>query len=171
MSDTKAQPQRKQWAKHRLFEGVTIGQPVGRLIVVEVYENEGRHSVHWRPVVGLLTATVSEYSQELRLGRHVDYEFRNHDELRSHGWELDRSPSVEIYPVVAGKGDVEPPLFAAGVDDHLEASNMRHRVVVPCDWPPDQDRENAIRIGRQLLKGGVLGLDRWVDLDPPSDPS
>jgi hypothetical protein len=55
------------------------------------------------------------------------------------------------------------------LDGEDEASNMSHRVVVPSPWPPEEDRAQAERIGRELIerKGH---LSNWVSITAEAIP-
>ncbi len=73
--------------------------------------------------------------------------------------------SVDVWPVLAGSHPEDGELCVA--DDNHDCANVKYKAVVPCFWPPEEDRLNATRIGKELIeKDGEIG--NWVSM--PKEP-
>jgi hypothetical protein len=136
------------------------------MIQVEVFvnEKEGRkvYSVSWAAVVGVLCVVETRYEKQ------YDGEFpqpgATHEEMIEGDWYSDHPPNwlPEVWPVLAGSHiDDEYPL-RVWHERHC-AFNLLSHTIVPCDWPPAEDRENAVRIGKELIKRKGSRYN-WVDL-------
>jgi hypothetical protein len=74
---------------------------------------------------------------------------------------------IDVWPVLATDHPEDGELCVA--DEHRDADNLRYKACVPCYWPPEQDRENAIAIGMKLIaKRGDLG--NWVTVSSDDLP-
>lgn len=138
--------------------------PVGyRTMAVEVFkQKDGTHGVRWRYVVGFVARHSTTYHKECSRDS-LPTPGVDHEDFMAGGWRPDgyQHSYIEVFAVVASTSSDEPDL--AVLDGGDDCSNMRHRVIVPCHWPLDQDRENAVRIAKDLLNPeGNSG--NWVDL-------
>ncbi len=104
---------------------ITIAPTSCRMIRVEVFDEIDDDDEAW----GISWAHV------IGIACAPNEEFPNH---------------VDVWPVIIGDSPEDGELCVA--DDKHGGSNMKYSVVVPCFWPPEQDQENAVRIGKELIK-------------------
>jgi hypothetical protein len=129
-----------------------------RTIQIEVSVNlcddeEEELYIYWSPVVGVLCVVETEYAQAYFGGHKIPRPGATHQEMIDMGWHSCHPWNwfPIVWPVLAdGNADDEYPLRV----DHerLEVAGVLYKAIVPATWPPEQDRENAIRIGRELFK-------------------
>jgi hypothetical protein len=115
-------------------------------------EDGGGWDVCWSQVVGVVTVVEDRYVR-VRDDDHAPVAGVNHAEMVELGWRSDhpRGWFPEVWPVVAdGNGLSESPLRV--LHDRWEETNLVHQAVVPCTWPPQDDRDHAIEIGRGLIE-------------------
>ena len=75
---------------------------------------------------------------------------------------------IDVWPVVVGDSPWEGELCV--VDSFHDSANVAFRAIAVCLWPPEQDQENAIRIGKELIaKDGEVG--NWVSIPVELKPS
>lgn len=146
---TRTEPKAARWITGEIPNMVSLSPAPCRMIAVEVFEHEGdKHTVDWSAVVGFLCVIRTRYMA--RSTAVVPEAGANHDEMEDRGWESVGGPEYDVFPVVTGG---EFGLISVLNGDSLDSCNNRlYRCVVPCNWPQDEDRENAIRIGNQMLK-------------------
>jgi hypothetical protein len=137
------------------------------MICVEVYEDKeskSGHAVSWSHVVGVLCLVETEYSKTVNPGQDSPQPGATEAEMEEGGWRSDHPYNwvPGVWPVLAdGNADDEYPLRVWHTRDH--ARNLAQQAVVPCFWPPEQDQENAIRIGKELIeKGG--NRSNWTEI-------
>jgi hypothetical protein len=150
--------------EERIHGAIAMSPTSGRAIVVEVYLGKDRHShsVHWMPVLAFCSVIQARYGKRMYAGDHHHPRVAaDHAGMTEAGWTCDEASEVEVWPVVE---DCEYGLHAA--DGRLDCSNMVRRVVVACDWPVEQDREHAVRIGQAIVAGGCE-QGGWADLESP----
>jgi hypothetical protein len=134
-----------------------------RMIVVEVYEHKDKesHSVAWFDVIGFLCVVRTFYS---KLGTEESFDDRapTHAEMLKEGWYSQGSPEYDVYPVITG-GEVG---LVSVLDNSIcdRCDNRVGREVIPCHWPPNDDRQNAIRVGKELIDKSSSG-SKWAILD------
>jgi hypothetical protein len=75
---------------------------------------------------------------------------------------LNYPEAIDAWPVLTGDCPEHGDLY---VDNDFQGpANLKYKAVVPCFWPPEQDEENAIRIGKELVaRGGQTG--KMISLD------
>jgi hypothetical protein len=138
-----------------------------RMIRVEVYANvdaESREvfSVSWARVIGVLCVVETEYVKTY--DGNYPKTGATHEDMIELGWRANHPPNwfPVVWPVVAdGNGNDEYPIRVCHERNAID--NALYQAVVPCDWPPEQDQENAVRIGMELVKRkGERG--NWVDV-------
>jgi len=145
---------------YRRLEAASMIPPSTRMIMVEIYYQSPGYSVRWQPVLGIMMATVTEYRHPSGEGRWTQNLGMDHEGLIKKGWFVEKYPEIQFLPIVPGDME-EPTIYAAGDG----ASSLRERVVIACDWPPSDDRENALRVAQNLLQSGVIDETFWMDLD------
>jgi hypothetical protein len=128
-----------------LYGSISMLPTPCRMILVRVYQDEAGQFVEWEPIVGLLAYTRTSYEKRLPPGQ-CRIPPGSHAELVEAGYRSS-FPALAIQPVYYDRmyGFIE-----AG-DLLASDSNELRRAVVLCDWPPERDRENAIRIGKALM--------------------
>jgi hypothetical protein len=151
-----------------LYGSISLLPAADRMILVRVYQggDGAGPEVSWVPVVGLVAYQRTIYRKCVPSG-----EGRippgSHQELVEAGY---RSifPDLAIHPVYC-----DPYGFVEGGNRSMRHAGEVRRAVVPCDWPPEQDRENAVRIGKELM-ADTYTQEQWASLDDgeeaPSDP-
>lgn len=165
MSTTTAVKTEKKWQREKIPNLISMSAPPCRMIGIEVYENEdGTHWVEWNPVVGFLCETSTGYSKNVVQGRYSAVG-SNHKAMTDLGWSSDEVPTNDIFPIVAPRDELNLlEIWDGGFLDHCE--NRVRRTLEVCNWPPEQDRQNAIRIGRELLN--YESAVRSAPLDEPT---
>lgn len=153
------------WTAEEVVHGAIAMSPTsGRTIVVEVYKHEeGKHSVHWKPVLAFCSVIRTRYGKRMSVvdQRHPRVA-ADHAGMIEAGWTCHEASEIEVLPLVQ---DREYGLFP--IDARLDCDNMLKRVVAPCDWPSEQDQENVIRIGKAII-AGTYDQGGWVDFEEPS---
>ena len=88
-----------------------------------------------------------------------------HAEMIEKGWRLESAGGwhPQVWPVVAMKSTESEPLLRV-IDETLRPDNLAYQAAVPCTWEPKKDRENAIRIGKELVSHDG-NLSEWIKLD------
>jgi hypothetical protein len=133
-----------------LVQSETLAPVLCRTIQVAVYGYpDGIWGVEWRDVVGIISQRRIGYWHPPRKGERYGAVVGITDrEMQELGWHRDRGGAhTEILPVLAGRDPFEGELFT-----DLECSNRRYTVIVRCDWLPEKDRENALRIAKELVQ-------------------
>jgi hypothetical protein len=148
-----------RWAGATLYGPISMSPAPCRMIAVEVYRmTRGDHHVRWTPVVGILSIVETGYIKDGRPEDNPDPP-ATHEGLVEDGYNPDLQ-MIGLRPIAV---DGEYTLLDLGpLDEH----NLVKRAIVPCHWPPDRDREEAVRIGRELL-ADTYWQGRWAPLDPP----
>jgi hypothetical protein len=100
-------------------------------------------SIRWVPVIGLICAIQTLWSR-----RSLPREGPSHYE-------------PEVWPITPGSGSMMHPPTNVYHTIHYGRGLIEHQMVVPCHWPPEEDRVQAIRIGRELIRGGDAGGPYW----------
>jgi hypothetical protein len=130
-----------------------------RMIQIDVYECEyedgsGRgHAVSWSHVVGVLCIVETEYAKIANRGQDYPSPGATDAEMTDKGWTSCHPPNwfPVVWPVLAdGNSEDEYPLRVW--HERNRTSNAIHHAIVPCFWPPEQDQENAVRIGKELIE-------------------
>lgn len=156
-----------------LAQMVSLAPAPCRLIQVEVFDQRGddgpRFSVGWTEVVGLLCLVETEYVQRRIPGEDYPRPGVTHKEMMELGWKAsypgNRLPMV--WPVLVGSNDVSE--YSLRVAHERDAvSNVRYSTIVRADWPASEDRDNATRVGRELIKSEGNRMN-WADLPDESD--
>jgi hypothetical protein len=161
-TEPKAPPKRRESEHAHLPLSVSLAPAPCRMIAIEVYDDDGAHHVHWEPVIGLLCMVEAAYSAWVNPAEDRKRGV-THQEMIENGWRSNWDVIFpEVFPVVASRwpSDLGEIRVLHQRDD---ASNLTYRAIVPCTWSPDQDQENAVRIGRELVKRkGIIG--DWIEI-------
>lgn len=151
-----------------LAQMISLAPAPCRLLQVEVFENEGesgpRFSVGWIEVVGLLCLVETEYVQRRLPGEDYPRCGVTHKEMSELGWKAsypgNRLPIV--WPVLLGGNDNSE--YALRIAHERDAvSNVRYSAIVRADWAETEDRDNAVRIGKELVAKEGNRMN-WADL-------
>jgi hypothetical protein len=144
-----------------------------RLIQVDVFKHDPpespRFSVGWLEVVGILCLIETEYSKRTGASQDSPHSGVTHKEMLELGWQAsgfgNQRPTV--WPVFAGGNDSSE--YGLRVGHERDAiSNVRYSTIVRAGWPASEDRENAIKVGRELIKSDG-NMMNWADLPDESD--
>lgn len=72
---------------------------------------------------------------------------------------------IDVWPVVVGDTPWDGEICV--VDEHHDPDNVAFKAVAPCFWPPEQDKEHAIRIAKELIaKDGEIGNWASIPVEP-----
>jgi hypothetical protein len=134
-------------------------------VVVDVSLDDDRKVfiVGWSPVVGVLCVVETEYAQRVHRDQGAPHPGATHAEMVDRGWKSCHPWNwfPEVWPVLAdGNASDE---FALRVAHKRLGPNHLYEAIVPCTWPPEEDRENALRIGRELIQREGERAN-WVEL-------
>jgi len=144
---------------------ISLSPPPGRMIVVEVFQDvdKTKHSVGWSDVIGLLCVLKTDYSKKREGTRTPSHTEVNHEEMMEQGWFTEWHPYYAVYPVALGGEYHLLSVLDGGVLD--ECGNRVGRRVVACHWAPEDDRSNAIRIGKDIVANRHSDGTGWADLE------
>jgi hypothetical protein len=161
---------RTEWA--HLPVSVTVTPAPARMIFVQVYKNDdGSFAASWAPVVGLLCVVENEYMKRVGPNQDSPKGGATHEEMIELGWRrfLTHDWIPEIWPVVVGNNDSSESSIRVA-HPRLGCSNCAHETVALCTWPPEEDAENAKRIGHELLESNG-DRTNWIELTPRPEES
>lgn len=131
------------------------------MIGVTVYKQEdGGYFVVWNDVIGFLCVIETPYHKELLVDGRPKKGV-THKEMTDWGWTPAGETQYVVHPVTLD-GEYEVLVWDGTLD---KTSDQVARTLVACHWPPEQDREQAIRVGCELLAG--TGERNCADLPNP----
>jgi len=153
-------------ATARIPNLMTMAPAPCRLIHVEVFKNDdGSHFVSWDDVIGFLCLVETAYEKRVPADA-FPRGGATHAEMVEQGWTAGQPLPPQVWPVVAGHHERHDDAIRV-LHEVDRADNSLGSTIVPCEWPREQDLENAIRIGKEYLAGGAktLGTGNSSSLD------
>lgn len=160
-----ATKQRRQFETRKVPNLVSMSPAPCRMIGVEVFkDDDGTHGVCWSHVIGFLCVVETIYSKPSESGKYSTGG-ANHAEMEELGWYTDDVPNYEVYPVIIERDC--GPVRIWNKDALDDCDNRVARSLEVCHWPPEKDRENAIRIGKELLESPYGTLNNANHIEKP----
>jgi hypothetical protein len=147
-----ATPRKKHWEHATLTTSVSLSPVPTRTIVVQVYGDTKFIRGSWHDVIGYLCVIETEYHYSYAQGEPVHKRGTTHDEMLELGWHPTDIPKYAVLPVITNDEECLTQVLENKVfDDRDEHNYGRGRRIVPCFWPPEDDRKHAELIALELL--------------------
>jgi hypothetical protein len=133
----------------QVWKGAVPVDPDDEETWVDLHSEDVPRFIRWVPVIGLVCAIQGLWTVRPVL----------------EGGPAHHEP--EVWPVVPGCGSMMHPPTDVIHTMHMGRGLIERQIVVPCEWPPQEDRTHAIRIGKELIGGGEYlgpywGHEHWI---------
>ena len=123
-----------------------------RMIHVRIFKNpaDKTFAMSWAPVVAIHSVVESIYEVAVPDGQAAPKPGIDDAEMIKNGWTCVARNRTRVFPVIAHpKRGLEP---VYGEDEFKPAPPARFGdTTVVCEWPPEEDEANAIRIAKRRL--------------------